>query len=203
MRINNAPTNAHQEKALKLRGEYQQWVENIRADRTLSPEGKAQQIARHYLELKPQLERLQAEQNAAQETRLKNLRRELFGMPGTADSHTAIAYRDAMDRAARITDEDEAARLLGMAEMSGDTWLAKAIAARGFQDGWNGVVNAYADQYPASTSKFQELADLEASGGSSASMARLLGEAMTYNVDKPHELIGYHTDEAISAVAAS
>jgi hypothetical protein len=202
--ITGNPSNSYQEKALKLRGEYNQWLERTRNDRTLSAVGKQQQIARKYLEYKREVAAIQAQQETNDQNRLKTLRRELFGMPGTTDGHAAIAYRDAIDRATRLEKEEDALSMLSLAEMSGDSTLAKAIAARGFQRGWNDLVNTYADQFPTSQTKFQELADLESAGNpSSQGTAQLINTAMIYTIDKPNELSGLQTDRAIEAVATS
>lgn len=192
-----------QQKANALRGEYQRLIEGIRNDRTLSPHGKQKELASLYLDYKPRMERLEAEETAQHQTRSKALRRDLFGLPGYADPNTAISYRDAQDRAASIEDEQTALTLLNRAELSGDTSLAKAVAAKAFESGWNQVINEYADANPNSEAKFNELIDLESYGKGSAGFAQILSAAMTYSVDKPNELGMYNMDSQIEALANS
>jgi len=192
-----------QEKALKLKADYQRLVDDIRNNRTLSEHGKRKELAILYIDYKPRMEALEAEENATKETRAKALRRDLFGLSGFADPHAAISYRDAQDRAANIQDEDAAMSLLNRAELSGDTSLAKAVAARAFESGWNRVINTYADGNPASEAKFNELIDIESYGRGSAGLAQILGQAMTYSVDKPAELGNYSMDTQIVDLANS
>lgn len=192
-----------QQKALNLRGEYQNLVESIRGDRSLSEHGKQKELARLYIDYKPRMQALEAEENSTKQTRLKTLRRDLFGLSGFADPNTAISYRDAQDRAANIQDEEAAMSLLSRAELSGDTSLAKAVAAKSFESGWSRVINEYADANPTSEAKFQELVDLESYGKGSAGLAQILGAAMIYGVDKPNELGGYSMDSQIVDLANS
>jgi hypothetical protein len=192
-----------QQKANTLRGEYQRLMDGIRNDRTLSPHGKQKELATLYLDYKPRMEKLEADENTQHQTRAKALRRDLFGLPGYADPNTAISYRDAQDRAASIEDEQTALRLLNRAELSGDTSLAKAVAARAFEAGWNETINQYADANPASEAKFNELIEIESYGKGSAGFAQILGAAMTYSVEKPTELGMYNVDSQIQALANS
>lgn len=192
-----------QQKALKLKGEYQQLVEDIRNNRTLSAHGKQKELARLYIDYKPRMEALEQEETSTAQTRAKALRRELFGLSGYVDPNTAISYRDAQDRAANIQDEDAAMSLLNRAELSGDTSLAKAVAAKAFDSGWNRVINEYADANPTSESKFNELIEIESYGKGSAGFAQILSQAMTYGVDKPAELSGYSLDTQIVDLANS
>lgn len=196
-------TTPQQQKANKLRGEYQRLTDDIRNNRTLSEIGKRKELAILYLDYKPRMEALEAEETNIKQTRATTLRRDLFGLSGFADPNAAISYRDAMDRAANIQDEDAAMTLLNRAELSGDTSLAKAVAARAFEAGWNRVINGYADANPSSEAKFNELIDLESYGKGSAGFAQILGQAMAYSVDKPNELSGYTTDSQITALANS
>ncbi len=60
-----------------------------------------------------------------------------------------LNYRDALFRADTIADENAALRMLGRAQMTGDKELAKAIAARAYEQGWNRALNDYAGQSEA------------------------------------------------------
>ena len=124
-----------QQKANALRGEYQRLMDDIRNDRTLSPHGKQKELATLYLDYKPRMEKLEADENTQHQTRAKAIRRDLFGLPGFADPNTAISYRDAQDRVAGIEDEATALGLFDRAELSGDTILATAVAAPGLRSG--------------------------------------------------------------------
>lgn len=200
MRINSTPRTPQQEKALTLRAQYQETVERIRADKTLSPIGKQQRLAAQYLRFKPELKKLEAEQETTQQARLASLRKELFGITSSSNPYAAIEYRDAQDRAARLDNEEAARALLNQADLGGDTTLAKAVAARSFEQGWSAIINQYSDMNPTSGPKFNELLSLENRGQGSADIAQLLGDAMTFNVEKPSEF-GYSTERDIAAIA--
>ncbi len=66
-----------------------------------------------------------------------------------------------MFRADTIADEAAALRMLGRAQMTGDRELAKAIAARSYEQGWDRALNDYASQSEAIESNLQELNDFE------------------------------------------
>lgn len=192
-----------QQQANTLRVEYQRLMKDIRDDRTLSPHGQQKKLAALYLDYKPRLEKLGAEEDATRQTRAKDLRRDLFGLPGYADPNTAISYRDAQDRAANVGDEQTALRLLSRAEISGDTSLAKALAARALDEGWNAAINQYADATPGSEAKFNELIDIESHGKGSSGMAQILGAAMAYTIEKPSELNMYNMESQLASLANS
>ena len=96
-----------------------------------------------------------------------NLHRRVFGLsfPLTAteaDKQAArLNYRDALFRADSITDENQALRQLGRARMTGDNELAKAIAARAYEQGWDRTLNEYASQSESIKRNLKELIDYE------------------------------------------
>ncbi len=78
------------------------------------------------------------------------LLRRLFDAPAPHDAAAIISYRDAADRAERLTDPDEAIELLRRARMTGDDLLAKAIAVRAagraaLSVAWGAVIYEWAD----------------------------------------------------------
>lgn len=62
----------------------QQKANALRGD---SPHGKQKELATLYLDYKPRMEELEADENTQHQTRAKSLRRDLFGLPGYADQH--------------------------------------------------------------------------------------------------------------------
>ena len=54
-------------------------------------------------------------------------------MAGGDPALSAMAYRDALDRASRLRDPHELGGLLERAEATGDAALAKAVLYRGYQ----------------------------------------------------------------------
>lgn len=182
-------TTEQQRKAIEIRGEFNRNVAAIRASTTLNDAGKREAIQNHYDRAAERLTTLATEDARTTADRKRKLERDLFGLSGTADSSTAISYRDAQDRVAAIdgSDQQQAVRLLTQAERSGDNHLAKAVALRAFEEGWVDVLNSYADSHPGTEAKIQELLDMQPNN-SSAALAAVLGAAMTYELPRPAEL---------------
>ncbi len=77
------------------------------------------------------------------------LLRRLYGHPTPNDVAGIISFRDAEDRAERLSAPDEALELLRCAQASGDEALARAIALRAdtlapLSDAWGGVIYEWA-----------------------------------------------------------
>jgi hypothetical protein len=180
-----AGTTDNQIKAANTIAAHQVRIEAIRSDPALSPEGKRNRMAGDYITTQATVARLQVDEQAAASARRTTLERDLFGLPGFADASAAISYRDAQDRAAGITDEHDALRLLSQADLSGDDHLAKAVALRSIQESWPNVSAAYAAARPGVAAKMQELANMATPG-----IADSLSAAWAYYLPAPNELAG-------------
>lgn len=161
-------------------------VEQINSNRSLSTEAKRIAIARAYRDARDRvnaagqavLEQVTSERN--------RLARKLFGHEGDADPNTVIVRRDAADRAAKLTDPNEALRAMQRAEANGDTHLAQAIAAQAQANMWSDVVSSYLSARPEAADAAQRLAELPNPDDG----AWRLTHAMTYSVMQPQELGG-------------
>ena len=192
-------TTDQQRKAADTITAYQARIEAIRAEPTLSPEGKRNRMAGIYVTTRDTVARLQADDQAATSARRTTLERDLFGLTGFTDASAAISFRDAQDRASGITDERDALRLLNQAELSGDDHLAKAVALRSIQEAWPAVSAAYATARPGAAAKMQELASVSTTG-----IADFLSASASYYMPAPRELAGIpdHTIDELAHTAA-
>lgn len=171
-------------------------VERINSNRTLSTEAKRVAIAKVYRDTRNQI---QAASQAALDhvTNERNrLARKLFGHEGDADPTTVIVRRDAADRAAKLTDPNEAQRALQRAEANGDVHLAQAIAAHAQAHMWSDVVSSYLTARPEAGEAAQQLNALPDPNDG----AWRIQHAMTYAVMPPAELGGM-PDYAIDRLA--
>lgn len=113
-------------------GAYQAAVERVRADKRLSPDGKAGQIGR--LTALERRRRSDIIEGAAERAtaRRAELERQVFRLPAGANASDAVSYRDALDRVEQITNPEELGRLVDRAVRTGDAALARAGVARGY-----------------------------------------------------------------------
>jgi hypothetical protein len=177
------------EQAQRIQSRYSENLDGIRTDKSLSDEGKKQAIATEYEATQKQLKSLREEADRAATTRRHDLQRRAFGIVGNTDPQTAISYRDAQDRAAGIEPRDESAALSLMhrASLSGDTILAKAIAARATDNGWGEVLQAYAEMDPAAAQAIDELAAISNANSSRGRTAQFHAQLL-FSASKPREL---------------
>ncbi|MGB3285306.1 hypothetical protein [Mycolicibacter algericus] len=139
-----------------IRADLQREVDAICANANYSTDGQVRMIAQAVLDTRDQAVALRDEfVTTAADTRRK-LAQQLFGLPAGADPAAVLVFRDAEDRAAKITDPDELAPLLARATDRGDAVMAKAIAAHADAHGWTEFAAAWA----ASTGKSDAYAEL-------------------------------------------
>lgn len=136
-------------------------MEQIRADRTLSPTGKAAELAKNYLTESAILKDLQRQETETLSTKRSELERKLFGQVST-DPSAIIAYRDAQDRVGRLAmnEQHKALEMLRTAALSGDKTLSAAVVGRALAVGWSKVMDQHTSQDPAVATELQDLADV-------------------------------------------
>lgn len=189
-------TTGEQVKAYEVNAAYQRDIADVRADGSLSNEGKVSKMAAIYTAAAETLRGLQGQEQASEGEKRAHLLRELFGIRGTADPSAAISYRDAQDRAGSLLDERDAVRLIEQADLSGDEHLARAVARCAYDNGWGDVLTAFAASRPQLASKIQELRELQ------PSIDRILGAGGSFAIVKPTELERY-SDVTIARLARS
>lgn len=168
---------------------YLRQLKEIRADDTLSDEGKRAQIENLYNATKARLEEHLKSTKGDRDARVTALQRRLFGTVGMT-SHDAISYRDATDRASAVATEDEAVSMMKSAIVSDDKILQGTLLKRAYDAKdltgmpWMNVINTYEAAHPTDADALQELLDLIA-------RADGFGMAVFSILPKPAELGGW------------
>jgi hypothetical protein len=155
------------DKASELKNNAASQIREIQIDKDLTQTAKAKRIAEIRAKTNEKIAAYQSDFYESKKETRDSLHHRLFGLGFSlgateADKQSAkLNYRDALFRADLITDENAALRHLGRAQMTGDKELAKAIAARAYEEGWRKVLNDYASQSEAIENNLQELNDFE------------------------------------------
>jgi hypothetical protein len=183
----SAKVDEAKKKMANVRASFSREADEIRDNPSYSHEGRQREIAKVFLAHRKKAADLRNEFTAASKARRLELERRLFGLPAGGD---VLAYRDAVDRADAIRSTEGAESMLARAQRSGDTLLARAVAAHAFNRGWNTVASSYAVE-AGHTAALDELGDLRGSTVSS------LGEAALFGIPSPPELKGYRSTDDI------
>lgn len=174
---------------------YREQLDSIRADTTLSKNGRRQQIAVIYETAREAVDHAAEKHQWTKNTHRQKLERTVFGPPTkTLTGSDAISWRDAQDRAAKLlpssyTDapdnsvlEAEALTLLNRALQSGDDHLARAIVTVAFDMRWADVADTYA-QASNDTDTVVELWNTATNEGRGIDL-----ESFNFMLDQPKEL---------------
>jgi hypothetical protein len=199
---------SRQQRAGVLLNEYNAHVESVRANTSLSTDGKRAFIAKKYLETKSALAKLKTDEVAESPARRQELRDKLFGMPKNSDPGAIIAYRDARDRAAKLSNQKEAIALANSALHSGDDQLLTAVIERSLSAHFKPIVQMAASDPEAfhRSAELAELLDYEPgfNGEDGDTRARDIFErSAAFSVSKPPELASYSDDEKVAAMVES
>lgn len=150
----------------------------IIADINLSLDGKDAAIREARARAKAQMDALQAEEARIVAAKHASLQRSTADVVGT-DSGSIITYRDAQDRADRLTSAEEASRIMTRALTNGDRTLASAVATAALGHGWRSVYDTWAAKNPTASAAMRDLAELE---NGMQQIGTVLGRAMAYSV---------------------
>ncbi|TDC98503.1 hypothetical protein E1292_35285 [Nonomuraea deserti] len=170
---------------------YMEQCADIRSDRDLSDHGRRKALARAYRETQTVMAALR--KGAEQETgrRRDELEKKLFRAAGN-DGTSTMAYRDALDRAARFKNAKDAQEDLRRALRHGDDSLARAI----FSTALDRIQNPLDRSWAAVVDEYVDKAKPDLRGTVDEYNSLLNGEnkvvrfeqAMTTSVAKPNEL---------------
>jgi len=119
----------------------------INADTSLSAEGKRLRLSEQNDAVKAHLQSLKAKEMQLVDDEILRLERLLDAKAGSSSSDI-IAFRDAQDRAERISDADEGTRVLERAERTGDKTLAHAVFRKAIDSGWTATVQTFSQANP-------------------------------------------------------
>lgn len=137
--------------------------DQLDSDRNLSDVGRQAKRDAARDRTREQLSDLRKKETELIEAKKQALEKRLFGLSSVAstDPGQVLLYRDAQDRAARLTRSDEAAQAYSAAQRSDDKILAAAIVARALEADWRSIVNEYAAQNPSAGEDLKDLAKLQ------------------------------------------
>lgn len=132
-------------------------------DNTLSDIGKRAKLDSEHAQVSARLRDLRKKETELIAAKKQSLEKRLFGLSTvtSSDPSQIVLYRDAQDRAARLTDSDEAAEAFAAARRSDDKTLAAAILARALDAGWSSIVAEYVKQHPTASEDLDDLAKIQ------------------------------------------
>lgn len=185
------------DEARKIQNRLRDRVADLRSRKDLSDEGRRHQIAKAKDDADNAMQKLRVENEAARQQREETLLRRLFGNAAARDATSVVSFRDAQDRAERLTKPDEAVELLARARRSGDTLLAKAVGMKALNETraalpgagseWVAVLNQWAhDEPPTVDEALTELSQMHHANTG----PRQIGRSFSYSVPTPLELRG-------------
>jgi hypothetical protein len=194
----------HATRARDIQKRHAAAVQQVQERRDLSAEGRKRQLARVHTQFSAEMDQVRAAANEATEQRRNEIVRGLFGNPSPGDSTSVISYRDALDRADRVKTPEEAARLLRRAQQTGDTTLARAVAAKALDaamgpdanGAWAGVVNTWGAEDAGRDELLTELSALN----DAASPAGRFAGGLQYALARP---LGLDAGDNVAALAAA
>ncbi len=132
-------------------GRYKRKAAHIRQDWTRSDEAKRQDLEALYSEARATHAQLEDEYRSGVRNQLKETRKAAFSAPAIPGADKALqlmAYRDALERASRTTDQRTLSDMLARAEIVGDAPLARAVLWRGYELQNETLVRSYLEKYP-------------------------------------------------------
>jgi len=148
------------EQAVRLQRNTQQEKKNIAADATLSTEGKQHQTAEVTDTARTRAAALREQEVKLVKNHIRILETQLDAKAGSGATDI-IAFRDAQERAERIEEKEDAAKLMGLALRSNDRTLAHAIFRKSIDKGWSGVVQQFTEENPGSASAARDIEILD------------------------------------------
>lgn len=154
------------EKIQKHREQYNRRIQEIRDNPDLNAEARQRMMLEAYNEAQKAHERLASESRKEQETNLDKLERRVFAPGMTSDAtpgdkaSIASSYRDALDRASKITEEEDLVSLQRRARATGDRLLERAAFYRAAELGSSTVTEAHLEAYPQERKGWEELLEV-------------------------------------------
>ena len=150
-------------QAERIQNRWARTSDTLTNDNTLTDIGKRAKLDSEHQRVSAKLSDLRKKETELISARRQSLEKRLFGLSSvtSSDPGQIIAYRDAQDRASRITDGDTAKEIFASAIRSDDATLAAAVLARALANGWSSIVAEYVKQHPATTEDLEDLAQLQ------------------------------------------
>jgi hypothetical protein len=149
-------------QAANIQSRWARTTDLLDADNTLSEIGKRDKLDSEHAQVNARLRDLRKKETELIAAKKQSLEKALFGLSSVASSDPAqiLLYRDSRDRAAQLTQSDDAAEVFAAAVRADDRTLAAAILARALDAGWSGIVAEYVKQNPSAGDDLDDLATL-------------------------------------------
>ena len=170
----------------KIRQDHDRVAASIRSRKDMTVTAKQAALVRNHDRAETAMRELQQRANAEATTALRGAHRQLFGLQGASASD----YRDARDRAAKLSTSSAAIGAYNEADSTGDVIMARAVAERalamsrsplGRLDGnWSSIVSAFAVDFPEHAEGLQTLV--------AGDQQQTPAEMFRYVVPKPSEI---------------
>ncbi|RAU98774.1 hypothetical protein DQP58_04795 [Mycobacterium colombiense] len=150
-------------QAANIQSRWARTADLLDADNTLTDTGKRAKLDSEHAQVSAKLSDLRKKEKELITGKRQSLEKSLFGLSSltSSDPGQVIAYRDAQDRAARLTQADEAGEVFAAAIRSDDKTLAAAILGRALDAGWSGIVAEYIKQNPSAKEQLDDLAKIQ------------------------------------------
>jgi hypothetical protein len=150
-------------QAERIQSRWASTTDRLDADNTLSDIGKRTKLDNEHAQVSAKLSDLRKKEAELIVAKRQSLERSLFGLSTvtSGDPSQIIVYRDAQDRAARLTQSDDAQEVFAAAIRSDDQTLAAAVLARALANGWSGIIAEYVKQNPNASEQLDDLAKIQ------------------------------------------
>ncbi|MDI9929782.1 hypothetical protein QM588_05140 [Rhodococcus sp. IEGM 1354] len=135
-----------------LKASHLEAIRDIEADTRLSEDGKKIELAKAYQENQAAMDGYRARFEAETDKASVTAGRRLFG-PTSGDSASLLSHRDALDRAEKITTEDDARDQIDRARYSGDESMVRALTMQAHRKGWDSVLGEVEKAAPGTKAK--------------------------------------------------
>lgn len=136
----DAQLEAIRAEAKSAQDRYAHTVETINGDRSLSDEGKQEEIAQWKAATKEKVDAARAKELTIVNAAIADREKQIDSKMGNTASDL-IAFRDAQDRAERIENADDAQRIIERALRTDDASLAGAVFRRSLEAGWKSPID--------------------------------------------------------------
>lgn len=163
---------------------------DIRKNDGLTEKGKAQALAAKWKAANAEISNLSKAERDEHIRRYNAVEQQLFGASKVAGAD-AEAARNATAIADSLTGSKAAMNALDTAARNGDATLARAIAYRSWQSGWNDVIDVYAERTPGLQDRLSELSDLHDHLTRASVFSRQVPKPIELNKIPPNELNQY------------
>jgi hypothetical protein len=137
--------NEAREKMSAIRASLKSETDAIRRNGKYTEAGRRQELAMSLINHRRQAESLKKTLTVDNESTRTALAGKLFGIPAGSDAAAVLSFRDANDRADRITNAGDASKMLKRALEQNDLLLARAVAGHAHSKKWSDVTESYAE----------------------------------------------------------